>query len=279
MNDTVVSTAAIPTRVPREPGDRRGAIPAGSARGPVVRPMRAGEARDVRRIFRATLLLGRPLPIDGGDLYAYESLCLDWYLVNGTVLVAEQDGRIQGYLLACLDHERYVRWAEPRARRWGRRVLAKIALGELRGDERRFALLRIRDGLETWRTRLPAPYRAHAHLNLDSVARGASTGARLIAAMDELVDAAGLDGWFGELNVVRERSLRVFEHAGAQVVHRQHNHTFSWLLGRPVQRATIARPLAGRTGRTAAAARAGRDGDTDPYPRTIPIDAEPAMTA
>lgn len=213
-----------------------------------VRPSRAGEARDVRRIFRDTLLLGRPLPIDGGFLYAYESLCLDWHLTNGTVLVAVEDGRVRGYLLACLDQARYERWATRRAVRWAQRALTQIALGELRGDARRFVLLRIRDGLDAWRHAPPAPFGAHAHLNLDASVRDAGIGHRLAAAMDELVATAGLDGWFGELNVPEGRSLGAIEAAGAVVVHRQRNHTFSWLLGQPVDRATIARPLATRTG-------------------------------
>jgi hypothetical protein len=224
------------------------AQPASTTAAPLeLRPIRPGEEAEVRRIFRATLLLGRPLPIDTADLGSYESLCLSWYLEHGEVVVAVQDGRVRGYLLACLDQGAFDRWARPRALRWGLRSAGRIAAGRCRGDARRFAWNRIRDGLSAWQHAPPPVFPAHAHLNLDPEVRGASTGHRLVAMMDDLVEAAGLPGWFGELNVPEGGSLAAIERAGAVVVHRQPNRTFSWLLGVPVERATIARSLHRRT--------------------------------
>ncbi len=229
---------------PPAPAAERGASSPASV---VIRPLRDGEAGDIRRIFRATLLLGQPLPFDDPTLDGYERLCLDWYLAHGTVLVADVDGEVRGYLLACLDQPGFERWARRRALRWGAAVSLRIAAGRCRGAARRFAALRIRDGLTSVRTAPAAPMPAHAHLNLDPEVRAGSLGHRLAKAMDELVEAAGLPGWFGEVNVPPGRSLAAIERAGAVVVHRQRNRTFSWLLGVPVDRATIARPLATRT--------------------------------
>lgn len=88
---------------------------------------------------------------------------------------------------------------------------------------------------------------AHAHLNLAPESRAGATGHRVVAAMDALVAAAGLPGWYGEMNGPPGRSLAALERAGAVVVHRQPSRTFSWLLAIPAERATIVRALATRT--------------------------------
>lgn len=213
----------------------------------ILRPGRASDAGEIRRILRATLQLGAPLGVDAGEMGGYESLCLDWYLDHGNVVVALEDGRVRGYLLACLDQPAYERWARRRAVRWGTGAIGEIVIGRRRGDARRFAWLRVRDGLTAWRQAPRAVLPAHAHLNLDPEVRGAGTGHRLASAMDDLVTDAGLPGWFGELNVPVGGALTAIERAGARVVHRQPNRTLSWLLGVPVDRATIARPLHLRT--------------------------------
>lgn len=212
-----------------------------------LRPRRAVDDADIRRIFRTTLLLGRPVHAGVGDLAGYEALCLDYYLTHGEVVVAVEHDRVRGYLLACLDQAGYERWARRRALRWGAGAIAGILTARRRGDARRFAWLRVRDGLATWRHAPAAVLPAHAHLNLDVDVRGWRTGHRLAAAMDDLVADAGLPGWFGELNVPAGGSLVAIERAGAEVVHRQPNRTLTWLAGVPVERATIARRLDRRT--------------------------------
>lgn len=221
----------------------------GDSPGPGVRirPMRPGEEDEVRRIFTATLLLGQPLPFEHPTLVDYARLCLDWYLTQGAVLVADVDGEVRGYLLACLDQRAYERWVRRRAIVWGVRATCRIAVGRCRGPARRFAWLRIRDGLTATRTAPPAPMPAHAHLNLDPEIRDRSTGHRLVAAMDTMVERLELPGWFGEMNLPPGRSLAAVDRAGAVVVHRQPNRTFSWLLGCPVERTTIVRALDSRT--------------------------------
>lgn len=245
--------ASTPADARRAAHDPSRAAPGGPTRSPhaptaplVLRPRHPDDDTEIRRILRATLQLGRPLAVDAGDLTGYESLCLDWYLERGRVIVAVEAGRIRGYLLACLDQPAYERWARRRALRWGAAALADIAVGRRRDDARRFAWLRIRDGLAAWRSAPAAVLPAHAHFNLDVEVRDAGTGHRLAAAMDDLVVEAGLPGWYGELNVPAGRSLAAIERAGARVVHRQPNRTLSWLAGVPVERATIARLLRDR---------------------------------
>lgn len=224
------------------------APPAAAVPPCTIRSLRTGDGLEVRRIFRATIVLGRPLALELADLVSYERLCLDWYLTAGRAhaRVVEQDGEVVGYLLACLDQPAYDGWVRRRAVRWGGRAAYRLATGRLRGDARRFTALRIQDGLTAWRHGPPPPFPAHAHLNLDARVRDHGVGHRLAAVMDDLVETAGLPGWYGEVNVPRGGSLRALEREGARVVHRVPNRTFSWALGTPVHRATVARSLADR---------------------------------
>jgi hypothetical protein len=204
------------------------------------------DAAAVRAIFRATLVIGRPTPLGLHPriLAAYERLCLDWYLRHGTVVLAERDGIAIGYLLACLDEAAHGRWLRRAALRWLGVSAVSGLVGRLRGDTGRFVRTRLQDGWRSWR-HAPAPVvPAHAHLNLLPGARAARHGRDLARVMDDLVAAAGLPGWYGEMNVPPGRSLAAVERAGSAVVHRQPSATFTDLLGVPVERITLARIVA-----------------------------------
>jgi hypothetical protein len=208
-----------------------------------IRAARPEDQVEIRRLFRATLLRGRSLPRSVGDLDAYESLCLDWYLRRGQAIVAVEDGRVQGYLLACLDELEHRRWVRRRALRWALVMAGEAVLGRRRGDARTFVRLRIRDAVHGWRQTPPAPFPAHAHVNLAPHLRSARIGPRLAAAMDDLAAAAGHDGWYGEMNVPAGRSFAALERLGVAVTHRQPSRTFTWLEGAPIERVTLARPV------------------------------------
>ncbi len=212
-----------------------------------IRPARAADHADVRRIFVATMALGAPPDVPGLDTDAYARLCLDWYLTRGDAFVVEEDGRVRGYLLCCLDQRDHARWSRRAGLRW---LLASLpALVGLRGGARlrRFLRLRIVDGWRAFRHAPPAPHAAHAHFNLEAGVRGNDTGHRLAAVMDTLVAERGLDGWYGEMNFPEGMPTEALTRAGAVLGHRERSATFSWLTGQAVWRTTVARPLAGRT--------------------------------
>jgi len=208
-----------------------------------VRAIQPGEQGQVRQLFRDTLLRGRPMPAAVGDLDDYESLCLDWYLHRGQVVVAVEGSRVRGYLLACLDELGHRRWARRRGLDWAAAMAWQTALGRRRGEARRFVWLRIRDALHAWRHAPPPPFPAHAHVNLAPRLRSARIGPRLAETMDDLVAGVGLEGWYGELNVPAGRSLAVLERIGVAVVHRQPSRSFTWLEGAPIERVTLARSV------------------------------------
>ena len=214
--------------------------------GGQVRPLTPRDAEQVRALFRATAAAGRPLQLPETDLVAYASLCLDYYLVEegAACAVLVEDDALTGYAMVALDHAAFERWIRPRALRWVGRGLGRIARAP-GSRSATFHRRRLLDGISTLGRGVRPPMPAHIHINVRAGRRGVQAGFALAEHADVVVRAAGLPGYFGEVNVPRRRPGR--EHAlrrlGGVVVHRQPNHTMSWLAGQPVERLTIARSL------------------------------------
>jgi hypothetical protein len=217
-----------------------------------VRSLRPGDEVFVRQLFRDTICLGRPLPFAVPEWEAYESLCLDWYLQAGRADagVLEDDGRVTGYTLVCTDAAGYQRWQRTQATSFSGRVASRLLAGRLEPDASKFLRLRLKDGWDMWRHGVTAPLPAHAHINLASESRASLAGRQLADHVDGRCQAAGLPGWFGEMNAIVGRRARALERLGGTVVHRAPNHTLTWLLGQPVERLTVARWLPSPTRRT-----------------------------
>lgn len=211
----------------------------------IVRPLRTTvDEAGVRRIFRATVALGRPVDFALSGWARYESLCLDWYLGAGrpaaAVLVAGD--QVRGYVLTCTDEAAFERWQRRAAARFAAWATGAVLSPRLDPDARRFLQLRLRDGVAAWRSAGPHPMPAHVHVNIEP-GFAPRVALDLLAHADARVRAAGLPGWYGEVNAPTGRRARALERTVGEVVRRQPNHTLTWLAGRPVDRLTVVRTL------------------------------------
>jgi len=211
----------------------------------VLRGLRPGDDDAIRRLFRDTLALGRPLPFDLPDMDAYERLSLDWFLGpgRGAAAVLEAEGAVIGYTLVALDHDAYRRWAVPHAVAWGARTAVQLALGHGSPRARRFTWLRLVDGVVNWREAPPPPQPALMHFNVARDARALDAGVRLAAHVNEVCRVAGVGGWYGEVNARVGRRAAAFEQFGGRIVGRVPNRTMTWLAGRPIERLTVMREI------------------------------------
>jgi hypothetical protein len=216
-----------------------------------LRPLHgAADDAAVRRLFRATLGLGRPLAFPLPGIHRYEALCLDWYLGPGRddAAVLELDGTVVGYVLVCCDASDHARAQRVAAARFTAWAAPRVAARRLPEPARTFWRLRLLDGATAWRTGVRSP--AHAHVNLDRSARGTGHSLEVRAHIDARVRRAGHDHWIGEINAVRGRRAGALARLVGEVVDAVPSRTYAWLEGRPVDRLTVRRRVPAPAQRT-----------------------------
>ncbi|MGH9244607.1 MAG: hypothetical protein ACRD29_09890 [Acidimicrobiales bacterium] len=174
----------------------------------------------------------------------YTDVCLGWYLGPGRIWarVLDDGDRVAGYVLVCPDEERHRRWVRPRAVSFA--VVAVVAASVRHPCDPASMLvrLRIRDG---WaRRHAPSPMSVHAHMNLDRSVRGTRAALMLVDHVDDVCRSLGAVGWYGEVNARVGRRATALERLVGPVVDRTPNRTASWLVGKPVERLTVVRPVA-----------------------------------
>lgn len=211
---------------------------------PVVRALTDRDEVELRRLFRETLVMGRPLPFPLHDGGRYESLCLDWYLGSGRpdAAVVDAGGEIVGFALVCTDQAAYRRWVRARAERYALYSALTILRSGPRSPISRFHRCRLRDGWVMFRGPGP-PFPAHAHINVLPHRLASWAGLSLVNFVDDRCRQAGLPGWYGEINALVGKRASALERIVGPIVHRAPNHTLSWLKGRPVERLTVTRLL------------------------------------
>lgn len=187
----------------------------------IVRPYEARDRAAVREICCDTADCGRPMESFFPDREALADLITRYYtdFEPQSSFVAEQAGRVVGYLTGCLDTARF------------RRVMAlRIVLPALvkaigRGTLWHLqvrALLRANIGL--WlggalRSGVPlAAYPAHLHINLRAECRGRNVGQELMTRW--LALAAGR-GMHAGVNADNEGGRRFFEAMGFRLLGRE----------------------------------------------------------
>ena len=211
-----------------------------------TRPLYQSDEAVVRSIFRETLLLGHRVPSGWPDFAAYESLCLDWYLGRGridTAVLEDDDGAVAGYVLVGVDLEHLRRWVRKAGVRFFLRVGPALVAGRYSEEAAAFYRSRIQDGWDLWRHAPALPGLGVVHMNMRPSVRAGSAGRLLADHADRRVAAAGLAGWYGEINAPAGTRAKALERLGGEVVHRWPNRTLSEALGRPVERLTVVRRL------------------------------------
>ena len=222
----------------------------------MIRRLSLADHDAVRRVFRATIALGWPLPVDDSDwrhLRPYERLCLSWYLERGTGGLLHDGDDLCAYALVCVDPSGFARWQARAAARFVAAVAPRVAVGSYPPLVERFYRLRLRDGWAATRARRRRPKLPHAHLNAVGSA-GAWPGRALLQFVDDACTAAGFDAWYGEINAPGGRRVAALERVGLRVIERTPNRTFSWLAGTAVERLTVVRAVAERAAARATAA-------------------------
>lgn len=164
-----------------------------------VRPYEARDRARVREICHATGYMGESAGWFWPDVESFADMFSGYYTDEEpeSAQVVEVDGRVEGYLLGCLDSSRA--WQPDRV---VLRHVVRRGIAFRRGTSAfigRAAVDLYRDrsaGLHraTQPDRVEERYPAHLHIDLMPVARGQGFGGRLMHAWLSRVERAGLDG-------------------------------------------------------------------------------------
>lgn len=184
-----------------------------------IRGYQPGDREAVERICLSTGLRGHLT-----DLFRDADIFLDvWlspYLNNEpqNAWVAEQDGRVVGYLVSSFSPRFAVR-ALPILLRNAGRMVTRLLAGRYRdhAPSRRFVRWFVLRAL--WETPRHPKASAHLHFNVETRHRGndfrEGAGGLLLAEFERRVRDSGLDGYYGILFTgERRRSVRFYERAG-----------------------------------------------------------------
>ncbi len=191
----------------------------------VVRPYRSDDRDTVRRICHRTGFMGEPADWFWADEASFADMFSGYYTdaEPESVLVAEADGVVCGYLLGCRDSTRAWDPLRVAVRHVVRRGIAFRpgtagtvwrAVGDALGD---LAARRVRlADLDFVDPRYPA----HLHINLLPAARGRGAGAALVRTWLDQLRHDGVPGCFLQTMAENDAAIAFFETMGFTAVGR-----------------------------------------------------------
>lgn len=209
-------------------------------RSPLIRPYRPSDRRDVERICAATGL-GGELAERFCDPELFAKLWLSAFLDLSpeACLVAEREGRVEGYLVGTLD-ERFNRRAALHLARFLPTLVGRWASGRYRSHppSGQFVSWLL---LHSWREHPRTPSNScHFHFNVDPQVQGSGHGIRLAKAFVAQALSSGKTRWHAVVFTgPGRRSVRFFEKMGFEI----HDRRPTRLLGPGAEIACIVSEL------------------------------------
>ena len=176
----------------------------------LVRPYEPRDRAAVREICCDTADQGEPVEHFFTDRPVFADVLTRYYtdFTPATVWVAEQEGRVVGYLTGCLDTRRFLRTMATR-------ILPAALLKALVHGSLWQRLVRQNLRIPTsHRQQFAAEYPAHFHLNLRAGCRGFGTGRQLLEKFVAQARQAGATGIQAGVSETNAAGRKFFEHAG-----------------------------------------------------------------
>ena len=186
-----------------------------------MRPYQPGDRDAVRRICYRTGYMGESPEWYWRDQESFADMWTRYYTDDepASALVAERDGRVEGYLLGCVDSRQAV---DP-TRLALYHALRRLCLGRpgTAGVMWRTMADVVRDnrvgGMPLPVTPFDERYPSHLHIDLMSSVRGAGVGRRLVERFLERLDSAGSAGCYLETLAENTGAVAFFSSCGFEV--------------------------------------------------------------
>ncbi|HEQ60666.1 MAG TPA: GNAT family N-acetyltransferase [Firmicutes bacterium] len=218
--------------------------------GTVVRPYRAEDRPEVRRICADTGWLGEPIDGVFQDRELFADFLTTYYLdyEPDSCWVAERDGRIVAYAMGSVRPERHRKLTKRIAWRCGLKGAWRLLTGRYNRATRKFiGWILFRAGKEEPEA---LPDAAHMHWNMLPEARGTEVGKCFLESFVRHARASGMKKMYGHMTIPPgKRSTRIFERMGWQEIDRKEQTKFRGFTEGKVYTITLFRPLDEPTGR------------------------------
>ena len=206
-----------------------------------IRPYSPSDRQSVRDICCDTGFMGNPIDPIYVDRDAFADFFTRYYtdVEPESALVAEDEGRIVGYLLGCLKYDRVGRktlWLI--ATRTVPKIIGRIIA--FRYNKASFKFLSWFLFKAAGQTPKSVPEAAHFHINMYSEYRTGFVGRRLIFPFVNGVAKKGINGVYGQMQVYEDRrSEKLFERYGFKFIDRKQITKFKDFCDHPIWVATI----------------------------------------
>lgn len=206
-----------------------------------IRPYSPSDRQAVRDICCDTGFMGQPIDPVYIDRDAFADFFTRYYtdIEPENALVAEDEGRVVGYMLGCLNYH-----SVNRRQLW---LIISRTVPKILGRVLTFRYNKASLKFLSWflfkasgETPRSVPDAAHFHINMYTEYRTGFAGRRLIFPFVNRVAELGIKGVYGQMQVYEDRrSERVFERYGFKFIDRKQITKFKDFHDKPVWVATI----------------------------------------
>lgn len=151
-----------------------------------------------------------------------------------SILTAESEGRVIGYIMGAVSTRRFSRKV---FRLFLSTVIPKLLLGRYRVNKQLLLLLLVLFAITITGDRDPdleKEYPAHLHIDIDDNYQKAGLGFRLMSAWLQYITKRRVKGVHLSTNSNNEGAIRFFERFGFRLCHRRRSVFWSFVLNRPV---------------------------------------------
>ena len=206
-----------------------------------IRPYLPSDRQAVRKICCDTGFMGKPIDPIFIDRDAFADFFTRYYtdLESDNALVVEDEGRVVGYLLGCLnikDYNRRQLWLI--ISRTVPKIMGRMLIGKYNWVSIKFlSWFLFKAAGETPKG---VPGAAHFHVNMYTEYRTGFAGRRLIFPFVNRVAKLGFKGVYGQMQVYEDRRAeKIFERYGFSFIDRKQITKFKDFHDKPVWVATI----------------------------------------
>ncbi len=188
----------------------------------IIRKFKKGDEAEIKKISGDSAFMGEPVEIFFQDRALFTDAWTDFYLKYEpeSIFVAEDRGKVIGYLVGCKDSRKELKKLRLMAPRFIAKMILRTVSGVYTAKTRKMAkYYLLQSGNEI--SKVPREF-AHFHINLDKKYRGKGIGSRLMNAYFKYLKENGVNGVYCQtFDYEGSKSVEFFKKHGMKMYDRK----------------------------------------------------------